>query len=336
MLPPSVQSTLQSTHTTTFVSDLPQTIQNDKNEPVIIGVDEAGRGPCLGALVYGISYCLKSFEQDLKRNYVFDDSKKLTDAVRKSLFSQIWDVSEHSENTPEASQLSLELSQNVGYATTAIQATDISSGMLKFPPTENYNLNEQSHDATINLIHTLVNKGLNIDHIYIDTVGPPHTYQKKLETIFPRIKFTVAKKADSLFVIVSVASVVAKVTRDLVLEQMISRVYHPQSMAGAEETDTGANHEFVPVNCGSGYPSDPNTVRWLKDNQTPLFGWPKEITRFSWSTCQTLFKNPENSIIIDWEEDFIVNGANNNKKAAQLFMLNNKQEKMVTLDNWYS
>lgn len=326
MLPPSVQSALQSTHTTTFVSDLPQEIQNHKDQPVIIGVDEAGRGPCLGALVYGISYCLKSFEQDLKKNYVFDDSKKLTDAVRKSLFSQIWDIS-----NSEVSKLSLELSQNVGYATTAIQATDISSGMLKFPPTENYNLNEQSHDATINLIHALVNKGLNIDHIYIDTVGPPHTYQKKLETIFPRIKFTVAKKADSLFVIVSVASVVAKVTRDLVLEQMISKIYHPQSMAETQDTD----HKTEPVNCGSGYPSDPNTVRWLKNNQTPLFGWPKEITRFSWSTCQTLFKNPQTAIIIDWEEDFIVNGTNNNKKAAQLFMLNNKQDKLVTLDNWY-
>ena len=47
--------------------------------------------------------------------------------------------------------------------------------------------------------------------VYIDTVGDPGKYEAKLSKKFPSIKFVVAKKADSLYPVVSGASIVAKV-----------------------------------------------------------------------------------------------------------------------------
>lgn len=55
-------------------------------------------------------------------------------------------------------------------------------------------------------------KGLApFDQVYVDTVGDAEKYRCKLSERFPLIKFVVAKKADSLYPVVSGASIVAKV-----------------------------------------------------------------------------------------------------------------------------
>lgn len=267
--------------------------------PVIMGVDEAGRGPVLGPMVYGICYCTQEYQDTvLIPKYGFDDSKKLTDEVRRDLFAKIY----RGEII------------GVGYATTCITPSDISSGMLRFPPSKNYNLNEQAHDVTMGLIQGVIDSGVNLDHVYVDTVGPPASYQKKLEDRFPNVKFTVAKKADSLYCVVSVASVVAKVTRDVIVEQFRTQ---PDEQIG------------------SGYPSDPRTTAWLRSNQKPLFGWPNEMTRFSWQTCQTLTSNTTTgSVPIEWEEQYIGSKKNMAQQWAAKAAAN--KESLVTLDNWFN
>ncbi|SCW02020.1 LAFE_0E12376g1_1 [Lachancea fermentati] len=292
-LPPTVIPSLNSLHTKTFYSPIPSSVlQSDS--PVILGVDEAGRGPVMGPMVYGISYCTLQYQDEvLKRKYGFDDSKKLTDGVRRDLFKRIY--------TGEIDQ--------VGYATTSITPCDISSGMLRYPPEKNYNLNEQAHDVTMALIRGVLDRNVNLEHVYVDTVGPPATYQRKLELQFPNVKFTVAKKADSLYCVVSVASVVAKVTRDVLIDHLKTR---PDEILG------------------SGYPSDSKTTTWLRNNMTPLFGWPAHAVRFSWQTCQTLLDKNNDTVPLEWEESFI---SKKHQPASTLFL---PTQKLVTLDNWYS
>ena len=310
--PPTVLKSLNELHTQSYFSDVPVAVKEacDNKQDVIMGIDEAGRGPVMGPMVYAVAYCTRDYQDNtLIPNYDFDDSKKLTDPVRRQLFKLMYDSQEI---------------DSVGYATTCITPCDISSGMSRFPPTKQYNLNEQAHDTTMALIQGILDQQVNLAHIYIDTVGPPHTYQRKLENRFPGIKFTVAKKADSLYCVVSVASVVAKVTRDLLVERL---------------------EELYAVNgkpMGSGYPSDPKTKVWLRDTQQPLFGWPTDAVRFSWQTCKTLLEAAAadgTGIELEWEEDLV---DKKNKSMLTWDYSNdaatNKTEQtdiLITLDSWY-
>ena len=60
-----------------------------KDEPIEIGIDEAGRGPVLGPLVYGLCFWPASCASQMKQQYQFADSKKLTESMRDRLFDEI-------------------------------------------------------------------------------------------------------------------------------------------------------------------------------------------------------------------------------------------------------
>lgn len=173
-----------------------------------------------------------------------------------------------------------------------MSARDISAGMLK--PAGTYNLNAQAMDATIELIKDVFAKGVNVKEIYIDTIGSPAVYQKKLERIFPTTLITVAKKADSLYPCVSAASVCAKVTRDAALE-VCFQTYTSES-TGDGESDVAA------AGWGSGYPSDARCTTWLKGNMDPAFGWGIEC-RFSWGTAKDLLEAKGSGTKVDWPVD---------------------------------
>lgn len=213
-------------------------------------------------MVYAAAYCPISYKETLS-TLSFADSKTLTPQIRSNLLEQL------------CSPSSEHLHSSVGWSTRIMTATDISSDMLSPTP---YNLNAQAHDTTIALIRQIISSGVNVQEIYVDTVGPESAYQTKLQYHFPGAKVTVSKKADSKFPIVSVASVCAKVTRDVCL--------------GKEEV------------WGSGYPSDPRTSGWLKgDGWDKVFGWDTDEVRYSWATTRELLEKAKDCVKVNWHED---------------------------------
>ena len=69
--------------------DLKQT--DFENEDIILGIDEAGRGPVLGPMVYACCYFAKSNNNYLKKNFRFADSKQLSEKQRELIFKKMKD-----------------------------------------------------------------------------------------------------------------------------------------------------------------------------------------------------------------------------------------------------
>jgi ribonuclease H2 subunit A len=221
-----------------------------------LGIDEAGRGPVMGPMVYACCAWPVERREQLAR-LGFKDSKVLPKIKRDELFcalGQETDVfTEHK----------------------VISANTISNSMLgRYAKTS---LNELSFRAAEELITRMLEKGIYIVAVYIDTVGPPSQYKERLERHFigNALNFTVESKADANYPVVSAASVVAKVTRDSFIEEL-------QSTLGE---------------VGCGYPSDPLTQRWLNDNFHPVTGFLDNVVRMSWSTvkdkCESAVQWPD-------------------------------------------
>ncbi|XP_054167201.1 ribonuclease H2 subunit A-like [Oppia nitens] len=234
-------------------------------EECIIGIDEAGRGPVLGPMVYSLAYFPLRDEKDLKK-LDFADSKTLTEEKREDIFEKI------GRNNYK----------NIGWLSTVLSPVTISNSMFK---RSKYNLNQLSHDTAIALIRRAKHNGIQVSKVFVDTVGPADKYEAKLKSLFPDIKFKVANKADSIYPIVSAASVCAKVIRDRVVNNW--KFIEP-------------NMQFSREDYGSGYPGDPKTKKFLSQTMDPLFGF-TSFVRFSWSTIKTILD--EKAIECEWEEE---------------------------------
>ncbi|CAD6203481.1 GSCOCG00009784001-RA-CDS [Cotesia congregata] len=230
------------------------------DEPCMLGVDEAGRGPVLGPMVYGITFTPLSKKQ-LLVDIGCADSKTLSEEERDGIFDKI-----------------IEHPEEIGWAVEAISPTFICNSMYQRCKSS---LNEVSMNSAIGLIKGAIEAGVNIEEIYVDTVGKPGKYQDKLKSIFPEIKtLIVAKKADSTYPVVSAASICAKVSRDHALRAWQFREGEPKG------------------DYGTGYPHDTVTKQWLTDNIDPVFGFP-QIVRFSWSTAEKILETDAETV--EWE-----------------------------------
>ena len=241
---------------------------------VVIGVDEAGRGPVLGSLVYCAAFWPASMNEEISA-LGFDDSKQLKDGEREKLFKGI------------------KSHDSIGWVIAELTAEVVSQQMLKASA---QSLNALSYEAVVWMLEKIRDYPTNppiINKLFIDTVGDPDTYkfvlQRGLGSCADDWDFTIEKKADANYRVTSAASIIAKQTRD---QQIATWKWRESSVAAANLTK-----DF-----GSGYPGDPKCVEWMKgDALHPVFGYPS-LVRFSWGTTKTSLKENK-AVTVEWECD---------------------------------
>ncbi|XP_056632395.1 ribonuclease H2 subunit A [Diorhabda sublineata] len=279
-------SSQNNTQNLSYISKVPEVC---KTYPCILGIDEAGRGPVLGPMVYGISFCPIN-EQIILEKLECADSKALNEKKRDEIFNNI-----------------CKESKTLGWAVDIISPMSICNSMLS---RKKYSLNQVSMDSAVGLIKSAETAGVLIAHIFVDTVGPSEKYQEYLRNLFPKYKITVAKKADSIYPVVSAASICAKVTRDHALKVW----KFPEEI---NVTDGGF---------GSGYPGDPVTKQFLVDYCDPVFGYP-QLVRFSWSTSELALENLAYHVEMEDIEEKNV-PANNNLSITSFFKVAGTKKRM--------
>lgn len=217
---------------------------------IIAGVEEAGRGPVIGPLV--MSICAIDEEKiPLLKDLGVKDSKLITPANRKRLLEEV--------------------KAHCYHKTIILSPSDIDAA-LNDP---DMNLNKLEGVTSASLINAL-NEEISIGKVILDC--PSNNIPAYKEFVSSKIKtkteVVAEHKADLNHTIVGAASIIAKVTRDSLIE------------------DIKKEHR---VEFGSGYPSDPLTIAFLKKN------WNKyDFFRKTWATYKKVAENKNQKMLGDY------------------------------------
>ncbi|ABR54590.1 ribonuclease HII [Methanococcus vannielii SB] len=238
-----------------YKNNLNESINNPSkilNEKIILGLDEAGRGPVLGPMVISV---VKVTEKDLDKINSLDlkDSKQLTKKRREEYYNII-------NECFEVQKIVLAPEKIDEYMKTS-------------------NLNKIELSAFSKLSNHFLKEYENVK-IFIDACSSSEQSflnQFKAKLINKKVEIIAEHKADEKYKIVSAASIIAKVTRDNIIESY--------------------KEEFGDI--GSGYPGDPKTKEFLKRFVKEHKKLPK-IARGSWATSKKLLKEFEESKLHKW------------------------------------
>jgi ribonuclease H2 subunit A len=88
------------------------------------------------------------------------------------------------------------------------------------------NLNALSYNSSAKLLKDVLRKGFKVKRILLDQLGPPskHVFEMRKQCgnlLSPETEVISESKADDKYPVVSAASIVAKVTRDNLLENWV-------------------------------------------------------------------------------------------------------------------
>ncbi|MBO5654379.1 MAG: ribonuclease HII [Candidatus Methanomethylophilaceae archaeon] len=210
------------------------------------GVDEAGRGSVMGPLVVGAVYV----EDDTELMELgVRDSKKLTPKRREAMFDRILDIAD-------------------AYSVVTISADDIDLRRER----------ESLNEIELAMFVDATNR-YPVLRVYADCPDVNEmSFQSALTARLGGTEVIARHKADDTYPVVSAASIIAKVTRDRLIEDI--------------------SKEFG-ESIGSGYPSDKVTTgfieKWIKEN-----GRSPPYTRNSWETVRAIKSRLSVRKLTDW------------------------------------
>lgn len=204
---------------------------------MLVGIDEAGRGPIIGPIVIaGVAIELKAVRELAELGV--RDSKDLTPSRRKELFPEIMRLVKHAV-------------------------------IVKVPPAliDTVNLNRLEIETMAYIVQRVKSLYGEPEVVYMDAVGPAKKMAAEVKRLTGLRGVVVAEpKADTRYVPVSAASIIAKVVRDEEIEEL-RKVYGVR---------------------GSGYPTDPGTLEWIREAYRRSPHTPPWFVRRSWSTLKRI------------------------------------------------
>jgi len=217
---------------------------------LISGIDEAGRGPVIGPLVIaGVSINEKDLDK-LKKLGV-RDSKLLSPRQREGLFNKIINAAKK-------------------HKILIIKPKEIDSALKS----KDLNLNWLEAIKSAEIINFLRPKKIIIDCPSNNISAYKNFLKKHLKD--KETNLILEHKADLKYLIVSAASIVAKVTRDREIKKIQEKIKEP---------------------IGSGYPSDPVTINFLEKNHS---NYP-EIFRKQWLSWKKINKKKKQKSLKDFQ-----------------------------------
>ena len=207
---------------------------------LVCGIDDAGRGSVLGPLVIAGIVIKRTKINQLKKQGI-RDSKKLTPLARERLYKKIINIVDD-------------------YYVTRISPKIIDKSVF------NHSLNHLEARYMAKVISKLSPSIAFVDSCDVN----PRRFGKEISKLTFRSKIKSYHHADSKFVVVSAASILAKVSRDRAITKLKKK-----------------------YNIGSGYPSDPKTKAFVK--KSIKRNVPLTFIRKSWKPVQILMKNKKSS-----------------------------------------